>query len=137
MFCFFYMRLHAVVARCWRDPPFLAAARQVYFHILLFVMANILLHNSGLFSYSVICFKSNFFTNTLITFIKYLRDCDKTKQLYVAFDFTRLHAVVARLGTTMYTFFIFCYLLWQILYYIIQVCFHILLFVMANILIVL
>ena len=56
--------LPAVVARLWRDSPSPAAARYVYFHILLFVMANILLYISGLFLYSIIC-KGKYFTSVL------------------------------------------------------------------------
>jgi len=41
MYCFFCMMLHDVVERRWREPPFLAAARCFYVHILLLVMAGI------------------------------------------------------------------------------------------------
>jgi len=60
--CVFYILLKEA-ARCWKDPPFLATAMYVYFHILLFVMANILLYISGLLSYSVICNGKYFYSN--------------------------------------------------------------------------
>ena len=41
-YCFSYRSsLYAVVVRYWSNPSITAVARYVYFHVLLFVMANI------------------------------------------------------------------------------------------------
>ena len=74
--------LHAIVARRSRDPPFQAADRHVYFHVLLFVTANIL-------------------QVYWITLIKLPCNYDITKQIYVVFLFLEAahccHASLERL----------------------------------------